>query len=121
MVVAGWVTPRAIFCLVLDQFVAEKLIVVFPGFSTEVDHRLRGVIVIVEVGVFLEVEGVVLVHVAPAFPDGGMVVSLVLLDAKGACSGEAEVAFGGAAGAVFTVSKSAVFLLGVEDGLECGF
>jgi len=77
--------------------------------------------VIVEVGVFLEVEGVVLVHVAPTFPDRGMVVSLVLLDAKGACSGKAEVAFGGSAGTVFTVSKSAVFLLGVEDGLERGF
>ena len=104
----------------LDQFVAEELIVDFPGFSAEVDHGLRGVIVIVEVGVFLEVEGVVLVHVAPAFPDGGMIVPFVLLDAKGACSGEAEVAFGGAAGAVFAVSKTAVFLLGVEDGLERG-
>ena len=50
-----------------------------------------------------------------------MVVSTVLLDAKGACSGKAEVAFGGSAGTVFTVSNYAVFLLGVEDGLKRGF
>ena len=110
--------PPTFGVLIFEKLVAEERVVVFPGFATQVDHGLGDIVVVVEIGVFLEVKGVVLLHVAASFADGFMAISFVLLDTQGACAGETKVAIGRSAWTCFAVSESAVILLGIGDRLQ---
>ena len=49
--------PRAVLILVFKKGIAEHRVVFFPGKTAFIDHGLRGVVVLIVVDRFLEVEG----------------------------------------------------------------